>query len=169
MSAAPLRIRTSGLQEQQVGDVVKLEESLAITQKSWEPRSLKGIVALTKLHNVRVAESDDVVLGWVAWRDESPGVGVIEHLAVHPRFQRFGVGHALLEVVRGEARGAALEHLVVRVPEGASAGTAFLKKEGFVSLDDKAAQRVLDWRDEQTAKGPLAEEGDHVLWTTVGG
>ena len=168
MSAAPIRIRTSGLQEQQVGDVVKLEESLATTQKGWEPRSLAGVVGLTKLHNVRVADSDDVVLGWVAWRDESPGVGVVEHLAVHPRFQRCGVGHALLEVVRGEARGVSLEHLVVRVPEGASAAKAFLRKEGFVPLDDKAGQRVLDWRDEQTAKGPLAEEGDRVLWATVG-
>lgn len=168
MSAAPVRIRTSGLQEQQVDGVAKLEESLASTQKGWEPRSLKEVVGLTKLHNVRVAESDDVVLGWVAWRDESPGVGVVEHLAVHPRFQRFGVGHTLLDVVRGEARGARLEHLVVRLPKGASAAAAFLKKEGFVPLNDKADQRVLDWREQETAKGSLAEEGDCVLWAKVG-
>jgi N-acetylglutamate synthase-like GNAT family acetyltransferase len=167
MSAAPIRIRTSGLQEQQVGDVVKLEESLATTQRGFQPRSLTQVVGLTKLHNVRVAESDDVVLGWVAWRDESPGVGIVEHLAVHPRFQRFGVGHALVEVVRGEARGVPLEHLVVRVSEGANAASPFLKKEGFVPLDDKADQRVLDWRDEQTAKGPLVEAGHRVLWGRV--
>ena len=84
------------------------------TEGEVPARKLTDIVALTRDHNVRVAEADHVVAGYTAWRDEAPGVGVITTIAVHPDFQRVGVGSKLIETIRDEARDAGLKHLVIR-------------------------------------------------------
>ena len=101
----PRRIRVSGLQETQLVSLVEIEQASAalygdggFTEGEVPARKLTDIVALTRDHNVRVAEADHVVAGYTAWRDEAPGVGVITTIAVHPDFQRVGVGSKLIEI-----------------------------------------------------------------------
>ena len=85
------------------------------------PRRLANdFVSLARGNSVRVAEADHEVAGFVARHDEAPGVAYLNELAVHPRFQRFGIGSKLLEAVRDEARSLGLEEVVA--PGGAGRG-----------------------------------------------
>lgn len=169
----PRRIRVSGLQETQLPSLVETEQATAalyaeggVPEAEVPARRLPEIVALTRAHNVRVAEADHVVAGYAAWRDEAPGVGVVETIAVHPDFQRLGVGSKLIETIRDEARDAGLKHLVLRCWEKAPWAIAFCRKLGFVSVDAQAPSMVAKWSEERSATG--LRSGEVVMWAPVG-
>jgi amino-acid N-acetyltransferase len=160
------RVVTWKLAEQHVDAVVALEEACTamyqqkgITQA--KPRTLREIVQLTKRHNVHVAEVENQVIGYVAWRDESPGVAYIEELSVHPDHQKKGIGKHLLELVRAEAAKLKLEDILLRTYSAAPWAAAFWKKNGFVPLDDKANEKVRQWKADQP--DPITEPGQAVL------
>ncbi len=111
MSKTPQRVRITKLQEIQLDGVVAID----LACKSWvhragvsaadDPaRGLPGFAKLIRTHNVLAADADGVTAGYVAWRDESPGVAYLEEIAVKPELQRLGIGARLLESVREEAR-----------------------------------------------------------------
>src|SRR5262245_44417389 len=111
----PDRIRLTGLQEQQIEALTEIERAtaamyhaLGFDAATVPARNVPDIVALTRKHNVHVAEADRVVAGYLAWRDEAPGVAYVEELCVHPDFHRFGIGSRLLEKAQDEAREAGL-------------------------------------------------------------
>ena len=112
---APSKIRVVGLQDIHLDNVLEIEQlckaqhhNHGVSEAALPTRQLRDIAQLPRKHNVRVAEADDHVAGFAAWRDEEPGVGYVEELAVHPDYQPHGVGAALLEKIREEAREAGI-------------------------------------------------------------
>ncbi|WP_437960778.1 GNAT family N-acetyltransferase [Sorangium sp. So ce119] len=172
---APKRIRVTGLQEAQLPTLVALEQACkAMYHESGfdaadvPARTLAEIIALTRRHDVRVAEADDEVAGYLAWRDEAPGVAYLEELAVHPDHQRRGIATRLLAELLERAREVGMEQVVLRSREKASWAQAFFRKAGFAPLGDEAPEKVRAWRGEQEASGkPLVRDGEVVLWATI--
>ncbi|WP_437878635.1 GNAT family N-acetyltransferase [Sorangium sp. So ce513] len=172
---APKRIRVTGLQEAQLPALVALEQACTamyhesgFDEAEVPARTLAEIVALTRRHDVRVAEADDEVAGYMAWRDEAPGVAYLEEISVHPDHQRRGIATRLLEELYGRARELGMEQVVLRSREKASWAQALYRKAGFAPLGDDAPAKVRAWRAEQEASGkPLAREGVVVLWANI--
>jgi amino-acid N-acetyltransferase len=175
MTSKPQRVRITKLQETQIDAVVSIDlacksamHRAGVPASEAPARGLAGMAKLTKVHNVLVADADGVVAGYVAWRDESPGVAYLEDLAVKPELQRAGVGTKLLDALREEARGLALPVLLTRCWTSAAPARSFLTKAGLVPLGSETpeiAERVALWREEQqsaTGHG-LAREGQVVL------
>lgn len=171
----PKRIRVSGLQETQLPDVVDVDHA-AVAQclengargEGVAERSGADIVALTRQHNLQVAEADHQVAGYSAWRDESPGVAYIETILVHPDWQRAGVGTKLLTAIHDEARDTKLKFMIVRCLSAAPWALSFFKKFGFVELNDEAPPKVQHWKEEVVASGkPLSAPEQVVLWASV--
>jgi amino-acid N-acetyltransferase len=168
----PTRIRVSGLQETQLHALVEVEEAAAalyvesgFAEGEVPARRLTDIVALTRDHNVRVAEADHVVAGYAAWRDEAPGVGVIGTIAVHPDFQRVGVGSKLVATIEEEARDAGLKHLVIRCRTKAPWAMEFCRRLGFSAIGADAPGKVAKWGEDRAATG--LREDEAVLWAPV--
>jgi GNAT superfamily N-acetyltransferase len=167
----PERVRLGGLQEAQLAALVELEKQctamyheIGFDAAEVPARTWSDLARLPRDHDVYVAEADHEVAGYVAWRDESPGVAFVDELSVLPRFQRFGVGTTLLNRVRERAREIGLPVIVLRAWAEASWARAFYEKQGFKVLDDSAHPRVLAWREEHGAVHPVAREGELVLW-----
>lgn len=171
----PKRIRLTGLQEAQLLDLIEVERAccqmyydIGFDAAEVPARTSSDFVALTREHEVRVAEADHVVAGYMAWRDESPGVAYLADISVHPDYQRFDVGTRLLEALRESARDSGLGHVVVRVWQKAAWATAFYAKAGFQPLADDAPPKVLRWREERAESGrPLTRPGETVLWAAI--
>jgi amino-acid N-acetyltransferase len=175
MSNAPQRVRVSKLQETQIDAVVAIDlaakqamHRAGVPAADVPARGLAGVAKLTKMHNVLVAEGDGVVVGYAAWRDESPGIAYLEDLAVKTDLQRLGLGTRLLEAIRQEARALALPVLITRAWKSAKAATAFLGKSGLTPLGTEPteiAERVALWCEEQEVPGGLglARDGQVVL------
>jgi amino-acid N-acetyltransferase len=175
MSKAPVRVRVSKLQETQIDAVVAIDlaakqamHRAGVPAADFPARGLAGIAKLTKRHNVLVAEGDGVVVGYAAWRDESPGVAYLEDLAVKADLLRVGLGTRLLDAVREDAHGLALPVLVVRAWTCVAAEIAFLNKCGLSPLGTEPkeiAERVALWREQQEAQGGpgLVKGGQLVL------
>lgn len=171
----PERVRISGLQEAQLPAIVEVERACAAMHGELgagapeaSPRTLPEIVALTRDHDVHVAEADYQVAGYLAWRDEPPGIGYITQIAVHPDYQRFGIGLRLLDEMQDRAWGYGIRFATARVRERAGWAIAFFRKAGFQPLGDNVPDRVLRWRDEQLAAGrTLTEPGEVLMWAAL--
>ncbi|WP_157907683.1 GNAT family N-acetyltransferase [Sorangium sp. So ce145] len=165
----------TGLQEAQLPALVALEQACTATHREAGPgvseieaRTLADLAALTRRHDVRVAEADDEVAGYLAWRDEAPGVAVLEELAVHPDHQRGGIGTRLLAELQDRARELGMEQVVVRSREKASWAQTFYEKKGFQPLGEGAPAKVRAWWSEQEASGsPPARAGEVILWAAI--
>jgi amino-acid N-acetyltransferase len=173
---APTKVRIAKLQDSQLDAVVSIDLACkaamhrgGVPASELPARGLAGIAKLTKRHNVLVAEADGVVAGYVAWRDESPGVAYLEDLAVKPELQRHGIAAKLLAEVTAEAKRLSLPILLTRSWTKAASGRAFLEKSGLVPLDADAGERAELWRQEQDAPGGsgLAKEGQAVLYRAL--
>lgn len=172
----PKRVRITGLQEAQLSALVKVDAACAgmfhavgFDAAEVPVRSEAELVALTHDHNVHVAEADQVPVGFLAWRDESPGIAYLADISVHPDYQRFGIGSKLLQVLRDEGRTLRLPYIIVRAWERASWAMAFYRLHGFGPIAAGTPARVVGWRDERLASGrPLTRPGEIVLWTDIG-
>ena len=170
----PSKVSVGRLQDRQLDGVVELETQAkhmyiahGFHGGDLHARTVAEVVKLTKGHNVRVAEADDKVAGYLAWRDESPGVGYIEQLCVHPKFQRFGVGTKLFDTVRAEVQDLNLGAITIRSWSKAPWAQAFLARCGFKPVDGAAPPLLLTWKEEQEAKGPLVREGEVALYLAL--
>lgn len=170
----PSKVRITKLQELQLDAAVAID----LECKSWlhragvsaadDPaRGLPGFGKLLRSHNVLAADADGVTAGYIAWRDESPGVAYLEEIAVKPDLQRLGIGTKLLDAVKEEARGRGLPVLITRCWTKAASGTAFLKKAGLVPLAS-SEERAGFWKQEQEAAGPFVKEGQAALMFSLG-
>ncbi len=171
----PQRVRVTKLQDAQIDAVAAIDlackqllHRAGVSAVDAPARGLQGLVKLTKLHNLLVADADGTVAGYAAWRDESPGVAYLEDLGVKPELQRHHVATKLLDAVREEARKLSLPVLLTRCWTRAAPARAFFQKVGFVPLGDEPPQvseRVTMWREEQEAPGGhgVAREGQTVL------
>jgi GNAT superfamily N-acetyltransferase len=173
----PARIRVStGLQEAQIADLVKLDESCAamyhdagFDAAEVPNRGSGDFVALARHNSVRVAEADHTVAGFLAWHDESPGVAYLVDVQVHPDYQRFGIAATLLDALRDEARKLKLEQVVVRCWEKAPWAMAFYRRQRFMPIDATAPAKVQGWKEERLATGkPLTRPGEVALWSPIG-
>lgn len=173
----PTKIRlTTGLQEAQLPDLVKLDalcsamyHAAGFDAAEVPVRQAADFVVLSRRNSVRVAEADHVVAGILAWHDESPGVAYLAEVQVHPDYQRFGIGAELLDALREEARKLKLEQIVVRCWEKASWAMAFYRRQRFMPIDATAPARVQGWKEERLATGkPLTRPGEVALWSPIG-
>lgn len=171
---APTRVRLEKLQEVHVADLVKLDH--AASDMYWQlgfdgaevPAKTAGdFYRMPKGHAVRVAEADGDVAGYVAWRDEAPGVAFLAELAVHPSFQRFGIGKKLVGKVIEEAREHGFTELALRMSTKAEWAAKFYQALGFAPLDAASAPpKLKEWWDEKTVDGdkPYLRPDERVLW-----
>lgn len=171
----PKRVRLTGLQEVQLPALVALDQACAAMYHEIgfdgaevPTRSTAEIVNLTQQHSVKVAEADNQVAGYLAWRDEAPGVAYVEELGVHPDFHRFGIASQLMEGLRDEARGFKIEDIVVKCWVRASWAAGFYKANGFKPIDESAPPKVRRWRDERAAVHPLTRPNEVAMWAPVG-
>jgi amino-acid N-acetyltransferase len=172
----PDRVRLTGLQEAQLSSLIEAEEACAAMYRGIgvgaaeaPARTVAELVALTRDHDVHVAEADYVAAGYVAWRDEPPGVAYITAIAVDPSYQRFGIGGRLLEAVRDGARRYGIGVAIVRVVERAAWAVRFFQKQGFRRLGDDAPEEVQRWRSGREASGePAVRPGEVLMWAAIG-
>lgn len=171
----PQRVRLTGLQEAQLHDLCEVERAgaamyyeIGFDGAEVPLRSQLEIAKLTRDHDVIVVEADHVVAGYLAWRDESPGVAYLADLWIHPDFQRFGLGTRLVDQMFAAARGAGLKVAVVRCWERATWASSFYAKRGFVPIEGELPAALSAWLDERSAIGrPLTRPGEILLWTAV--
>ena len=169
---APQRLRVTGLQEAQLPTLKRIDEACAAMYHAIgfdaaevPARSTADIAALTKEHNVHVAEADDETAGYVAWRDEPPGVAYIEELNVDPELQRFGIGSRLVEAVAEDALSHGITHAVVRCWTKARWAADFYAQAGFVPFGDAAPEEVAGWKELRAGSGrALTRPGEVLLW-----
>jgi GNAT superfamily N-acetyltransferase len=170
----PKRIRLSGLQEQQLADLLGLDAACAamfhevgFDAAEVPVRAASDFVSLARSHSVKVAEADHVVAGFMAWRDETPGVAYLADVSVHPDFQRFGIASKLIEAAREEARGLRLEQMVVRCWEKATWAMAFYRRQRFMPIDATAPAKVQGWKEERSGGHALTRPGEVALWSPI--
>ena len=171
----PTRVRLTGLQEAQLPALVELEQAcvamyheVGFDAAEVPARGTADFVKLTRDHNLHVAEADGVVAGYLAWRDEAPGVAYLADVSVHPDFQRFGIGTQLLDALRTDARSLGLEVVVVRCWTKATWAKRFYERAGFAPIDDAAPEKVRGWRDARSQGRPLTRPGEVALWAAIG-
>ncbi len=172
----PTRTHVTGLQEQQLVDLVKLGVACSAMYREAgfdaadvPQRSEADFAILGRRNSVRVIEADHVVAGFIAWHDESPGVAYLVDAQVHPDYQRFGLASTLLEAVHEEARGLRLEQIVVLCWEKATWAMSFFRRRRFMPIDASAPAQVRGWKEEHLASGrPLTRPGEVALWSPIG-
>jgi GNAT superfamily N-acetyltransferase len=172
----PKRIRTTGLQEEQLAAIVAVDDACAAMyyERGFDAAEVPARVAgdfvrLARSNSVRVVEADNEVAGFLAWHDESPGVAYLADVEVHPRLQRFGLATYLLDALRDEARGLKLEQVVVRCWEKATWAMTFYRRQRFMPIDATAPAKVQGWKEERLASGrPLTRPGEIALWSPIG-
>ncbi len=180
----PHRIRITGLQEAQLPELREVDRSAAAMyhEAGFDGaevpiRSVADLVALTRDHEVLVAEADGVVAGYLAWRDEAPGVAYLEELSVGTGFQRLGVATALIDELCRHARAVevgtadgprGLEHVVARCWRRATWARKFYERYGFHELEPGAPDDVRGWYEDRAAIGrPVTRPGEVVLWAST--
>jgi GNAT superfamily N-acetyltransferase len=170
----PKRIRVTRLQEAQIEALVHVEQAcsamyhdIGFDAAEVPIRTFSDIAHLPRYHNVYVAEADDQVAGYMAWRDESPGVAYIEELSVHPQFQRFGVASKLSKTVEEDAVKAGLGDLIAKKFEKAVWAAVFYAHHGFTQVDENSGERARDWVEERSGGRPLTRPGEVVIWKSL--
>jgi ribosomal protein S18 acetylase RimI-like enzyme len=170
----PKRIRTTRLQEAQIPALVELENActamyheLGFDAAEVPARTASDLAHLPRQHNVFVAEADHEVAGYLAWRDESPGIAYLEEISVHPSYQRFGVGTKLIETLEEDVLRSGLSDIVAKMFEKAAWAKAFYAHHGFVTLGDQAPGKVRGWHDERAGGRPLTRPGELLIWKSL--
>ena len=167
----PTRIRITGLQEAQIEDLERFEYEAANELGEFgierPPRDQRAIARLTRTHDVYVAEADDEPAGYLAWRDDAPGVAVLDALVVGVAHRRFGIATRLLRELGERARKAGLGEVVTGVHPKASAAAAFLAVSGFTPLAGagELPPKLAGWS--ETHAEEQAASGDAQHWRKV--
>ncbi len=170
----PKRVRLTGLQEAQLGELLQVEAKCAAMYhaKGFDAaevpvRTARELADLVRHHSVHVAEADHVPVALMAWRDESPGVAYLADLQVHPDYQRFGIGTKLLTLLNTEARAHGFDQIIVRCWEKATWALAFYRRHGFVPLGDVVPDKVATWKQDRSEGRPIVRPGEVLLWAAV--
>jgi N-acetylglutamate synthase-like GNAT family acetyltransferase len=167
----PSRIRVGRMQEAHLEDLVRIETGaagmyaeLGFDGATVSPRTFREIGGLARNHSVWVAEADYVAAGYVAWRDEEPGVAYIEELSVDPALHRFGIGRKLIERVIEEANELKIPSIVVRAFSQAPWAAGFYAALSFRALDDTAPPKTREWLERKLSGQPWLRPGEVVLY-----
>ena len=171
----PDRVKILKLQEAHIAELMTVERACA--EKYYElgfdaaevpVGSEQDFYKMPKNHAVRVAEADYKPVGYVAFRDEAPGIVYIEDLEVHPDLWRFGLGRELLGRVAAETRELGLDVVIAKVFVRAEFAREFYHALGFLPIDDAAPAAAKEWL---TAKQEAAEvyprPDQQVLWVSA--
>lgn len=167
----PVRVRVTGLQEAQLPMLAAIEQAIAaerqgrgLSLEATEPRTDRDIAQLTRRHEVRVLEADHEPAGYLAWRDEAPGVAVLEALCIDPSLQRYGLATRLLREVGDKAKDLGLSHAVLLVPDGDAGAATFLHKRGFAPAKDPSSSEGLPEPVARWLELRGGTPGGHGLW-----
>lgn len=135
----PVRIHVTGLQEAQLPGLVAIENDVAaartaagVPEDLATPKTDGDIVRLKRHHDVRVLEADHEAAGYLAWRDEAPGIAILEHLVIDPSLQRYGLGTRLLREIGEKAKEHGIAFCVAVSAKDDRSAAGFLSKRGFV-------------------------------------
>ena len=152
--APPVKLRVTGLQEAQLSVLTRLEEqAAALRAEAGVPaerciaQTAPEIVRMKRDHDVRVIEADQEPVGYLAWRDQAPGIAILERLLVEPSYRRFGLATRLLLEIGEKAKEHAIALAVCLCPETDLAAQRFLSKRGFLRSGPLAEgpPLVLEW------------------------
>jgi N-acetylglutamate synthase-like GNAT family acetyltransferase len=171
----PTRIRVTRLQEAQLSDLARIERACAeihyeagFNHAQIVPRTDAQIAQLYRTYDVYVAEADNIVAGYLGWRDEPPKVGCLYILNVAPEYQRFGVATRLLREMGERCQENAIRSVVARCWTQATWAHAFLASAGFKPLNKEGAPPpVAEWRERAESNNELVQPGQVVLWRAV--
>ncbi len=173
----PKRVRLEKLQEAHVPALKRLDHACA--EMYWAlgfdaaevpTRTTEEFYVMPKFHAVRVAEADYVAAGFIAWRDEAPGVIYLEEIEVAPEYQRFGIGRKLLERAFEESREGGFHEMVLRSWKKAEFAQKFYASFGFREVGPDAPEKVREWLADKTDGGrPFLRPGEVVLWASIPG
>lgn len=108
---------------------------ITICQESFSNDNLEEIIdSLIKLQHFYVAEetTSEKVLGFVAYSTTTSTVGHILTLAVHPNYQRKGIGSALIEHVLTTLESTPVRKVRLEVRETNQAAIEFYQELGFI-------------------------------------
>ncbi|MBI4956292.1 MAG: GNAT family N-acetyltransferase [Myxococcales bacterium] len=165
----PTRIRVTGLQEAQIQDLERFGYDAAneavLVGIERPPRRGAEIARLARTHDVVVAEADHDPAGYLAWRDEEPGVAVLDTLLVGTEYRRFGIGTRLARELGEHARKAGIEDCVAWVHPKATWAAAFLTVLGFAplaSVKSAPSAKLERWRELHAAE--IAAGPDQLWW-----
>ena len=174
----PRRVRITGLQEAQLPDLVALDAAcsamyheVGFDAAEVPSHAAADIARLTRDHDLFVAEADDVVAGWIAWRDEAPGVAFVAECSVHPDWQRLGIGAQLVRHVLERAQGAGIDVAVLRCWRRAPWAWGFYEALGFREVGPGTpSETIAAWIEDREASGrPYLRPGEAVLWRRTEG
>ena len=141
----PVKLRVTGLQEAQLADLVRIEGEIAferaqagVAASACVARTDTDLVVMMRDHDVRVLEADYEPAGYLAWRDQAPGIAVIEALTIDGTLRRYGLGTRLLREIGDKAKDHAIPFAVVLCPAGDMVARIFLSKRGFMTAKPDA-------------------------------
>jgi ribosomal protein S18 acetylase RimI-like enzyme len=105
--------------------------------KDWKWRKARSIQADVEAHpgGVFVYEMNGVVAGYITTRlDPASKIGWIPNLATDPRYQRRGVGKALMQAALGYLRASGMRFAKIETLEQNRRGRRFYPSVGFVEV-----------------------------------
>ena len=169
----PTRVRTTRLQEAQLPALSVFERQAAaagaacgLTEEDLATRDDAAIAALTRTHDVIVAEADHETAGYLAWADEAPGVAVLTQVCVGEDFHRFGIATTLLRQLGDKASEHGIDFVVAPVWTNLARALGFLATRGFMPVDQGVVPEPVARWVSQSAAGRL-REGQTLMWRTT--
>ena len=169
----PVKIRITKLQEAQLAELVRIdEETVAMHLEagiaSLSPRSDVELAAMTRNHDILVAEADDHVAGFLAWADQAPGVAWIAELAIDPMRHRQGIATRMLRELGETAQRHGIELVVASCFDTATWALSFLAVRGFQKVEPGAGMpnKLSAWLELRQEPVP---DGQSLWWAGTDG
>ena len=169
----PVKIRVTKLQEAQLPELCRIDEEIVgmhleagIT--GLRPRSDVELAAMTRNHDILVAEADDHVAGFLIWADQAPGVAWLAELAIDPMRQRQGLATRMLRELGEIALGHGIELVVAPCWDTSPWALSFLAVRGFQKLEPGAGlpNKLAAWF--ELRQDPLPD-GQSLWWAETDG
>lgn len=145
------RIQVRGLRPDDYDDVVRIDEkNVGRRRDEYFRLKLEENLAAKGLRVSLAAERDGMFAGFLLARvfygefGRAEPAAVLDTLAVHPDFQREGIGTALLEQLKRNLRGLGVRSIQTEVSWQDQRLMAFFKHEGFAPAPRFALDLALD-------------------------
>lgn len=169
----PVKIRVTKLQEAQLPELVRIDaETVGMHMEAGitnlRTRSEVELAAMTRSHDILVAEADDHVCGFLIWADQAPGVAWLAEVAIDPMRQRQGIATRMLRELGEIAQGHGIELVVAHCFDTAPWALSFLAVRGFQKVEPGTGMptKLSAWL--ELREEPLPE-GQSLWWAETDG
>ncbi len=169
----PVKIRVTKLQEAQLPELVRIDHEIVEMYAEAgiagpSPRSDVALAAMTRNHDILVAEADDHVSGFLVWADQAPGVAWVAELAIDPMRHRQGLATRMLRELGETAQGHGIELVVASCYDTAPWALSFLAVRGFQKVEPGAGMptKLAAWL--ELRQEPVGD-GQSLWWSETDG